>query len=81
MLIKIKNQIFEVSEIAGGVIPDDDYIIRDLFKATSCIINRYKEILNLNAKDIIALYQESLACAGKHVVIQQYIQRDILMLD
>lgn len=81
MLVKIKNQIFEVSEIAGDVIPDDDYVIQDLFKATNCILNEYKQILNLNTKDIIELYQKAFSCANRHVAIRKYIQREILDLD
>jgi hypothetical protein len=81
MLVKIKNQIFEVSEIAADVISDDDYVIQALFKATSCILNEYKQIVNLNTEDIIELYQKALSCAKRDIVIRKYIQREILDLD
>jgi|GEM_PF-4453032 len=81
MLVKIKNQIFEVSEIAADVISDDDYVIQALFKATSCILNEYKQIVNLNTEDIIELYQKAFSCAKRDIAIRKYIQREILDLD
>lgn len=69
MIIKINEQLFEITNLQGEKISDYNYYFRDLLKATSYIINKYKKELVLSTDKIIDLYKDALYNANININI------------
>ena len=81
MIVKINEQLFEITNLQGEKISDYNYYFRDLLKATSYIINKYKKELVLNTNKIINLYQNALYNANININIKKVSEDEKPILD
>ena len=52
MLIKIKNQIFEIVDTKGNTLQNNDPVLKYVLKAISYILNEYKNELYIEEEGI-----------------------------
>ena len=81
MIVKINEQLFEITNLQGEKISDYNYYFRDLLKAASYIINKYKKELVLSTDKIINLYQNALYNANININIKKVSEDEKPILD
>ena len=84
MLIKIKNQIFEIVDTKGNTLQNNDPVLKYVLKAISYILNEYENELCIEEEGIdliTCIYKNALEHAGIKILFKQYESDEILDLD
>lgn len=81
MLVKINEQLFEITNFQGEKISDYNCYFHDLLKVTSYIINNYKKELVLTTDEIINLYQNAFLNANININIKKVSKDEKPILD
>lgn len=85
MLVKIKDKLFEVTDINGNQLKEDEIMIKKTLRALSYILNVYKEELNVEGfteadiKRSINLYYGALEHAGINIRLRE--REDLYVID
>ena len=85
MLVKIKDRLFEVTDIDGNQLKEGEIMIKKILRALSYIFNVYREELNVadyteaNIKHLINLYHGALEHAG--IIIRLREREDSYVID
>lgn len=83
MLVKIKNQIFEIVDTNGNTLQNNEPVLKYILKSISYILNEYENELDIeeNIDLLICIYRNALENAGIKVLFKQYESDEILDLD
>lgn len=83
MLVKIKDQICEVTDINGNQLKENEIMLKKVLKALSYIFNNYESDLDIDGDmDYLkGLYEGALEHAGINIRIKEYDSEDIFDLD
>lgn len=81
MIVKINEQLFEITNFQGEKIPDYNCYFHDLLKVTSYIINKYKKELVLSTDEIITLYQNAFLNVKIYLNIKKVSKDEKPILD
>ena len=84
MLVKIKNQIFEIVDTKGNTLQNNDPVLKYVLKAISYILNEYENELYIEEEGIdliTCIYRNALENAGIKILFKQYESDEILDLD
>ena len=84
MMVKIKNQIFEIVDTKGNTLQNNDPVLKYVLKAISYILNEYENKLDVEEEGIdliTCIYRNALEHAGIKVLFKEYKSDEILDLD
>lgn len=83
MLVKIKDQICEVTDINGNQLKENEIMLKKILKSLSYIFNNYGNELDIDGdmNYLKSLYEGALEHAGINIRLIEYDREDIFDLD
>lgn len=83
MLVKIKDQICEVTDINSNQLKENEIMIKKILKSLSYIFNNYGNELDIDGdmNYLKSLYEVALEHAGINIRLKEYDREDIFDLD